>query len=147
MVISKKKSLHLESILYLPLFCPDFIMISQKYLQQNETVCAIFEGAPKRREARGNCLIRLTQYPPLTRAEGLFFYHLRMLHYPNQMLTATVLSENQVLSLNRETSCSMWWPMFRMRRYNEVSGLFSGATLAIRLKRKTRFVQLMLVFD
>ena len=33
---------------------------------------------------------------------------------------------------NRQTSCSMWCPTYRARRYNMVCGLFRGATLAIR---------------
>ena len=35
-------------------------------------VCAIFEGVPNIEGARGNCLIRLIQYPPLNLGEILF---------------------------------------------------------------------------
>ena len=45
----KKKSL-LRIDLVFSTFFPDFIIISKKHLQGNETVCAIFErGAPKKR--------------------------------------------------------------------------------------------------
>ena len=51
-------------------------MISKKHLQQNETICAIFkeglpkiDGGPKKKGTQSNCLIRLTQYPPLVYGE------------------------------------------------------------------------------
>ena len=40
-------------------------MISKTHLQRNKTICAIFEGGPKKRGALGNCLNRVTQYPSL----------------------------------------------------------------------------------
>ena len=40
-------------------------MTSKTHLQRNETICAIFEGNPKKRGALGNCLNRFTQYPSL----------------------------------------------------------------------------------
>ena len=64
MVFSKIKSLHLESIFIFPTFCPDFIITSKKHLQRIETAGAVSWGAPKKKGTRGNCLIRLTQYPP-----------------------------------------------------------------------------------
>ena len=65
MVISEKRSSPRIDLVFRT-FRPDFMMISEKHLQQNETICAIFEGG------RGNCLIRLTQYPllPLSMAEA-----------------------------------------------------------------------------
>ena len=44
---SLKKRSHLESISIFPTFRPDFIITSNKHLQQIETVCIIFEGGPR----------------------------------------------------------------------------------------------------
>ena len=63
MVISKKKAFTRIDLVR-PTFRPEFIRISKKHLQQNETTCAIFEGG-KKRGARGKCLICLTQFPLL----------------------------------------------------------------------------------
>ena len=41
-------------------FSSKIMLISKKHIQQNETICGIFK-----RGGAGNCLIRLTQYPPL----------------------------------------------------------------------------------
>ena len=49
-------------------------MISKKHLHRNETVCAIFEGGPKKGGARGNCLIHFTQYPPLVLINRAFYF-------------------------------------------------------------------------
>ena len=43
--LKKKSSPRID--LAFPTFRPDFIMISKKHLQRNETICAIFEGPPK----------------------------------------------------------------------------------------------------
>ena len=80
----KKKRSSLPFTLSFPYFCPKTRVFSKKkkvftqnrslnkHLHRIETVCAIFEGAPKKMGAWGNCLICLTQYPPLIIA---FFYH------------------------------------------------------------------------
>ena len=44
----KKRSSPRIDIVF-PIFRPDFIIISQKYLQQNETICANFEGDPSKK--------------------------------------------------------------------------------------------------
>ena len=60
MVISKKKKGSSPRIdLAFPTFRPNFMRITKHHLRLTETISAIFEGG------RGNCLIRLTQYPPL----------------------------------------------------------------------------------
>ena len=68
MVISKKKNVSLRIDLIFPTFRPNFIIISKKHIQQNKTIWfrggLKIEGGPKKRGARGNCLIRLTQYSP-----------------------------------------------------------------------------------
>ena len=76
MVISRKKRSSPQIDFIFPTFRPNFILISKKHLQQNETICAIFKGGapkidrdPQKKGARSNCLIRLTQYPPLVYGE------------------------------------------------------------------------------
>ena len=71
----KKKSLPRIDLVF-PTFRPDFIIISKKHLLPNESVCAIFEGGPQKKGGRGNCLICLTQYPPLSMTFFRLFYPL-----------------------------------------------------------------------
>ena len=75
-MFSKKKGLHFDFISDFSIFLPKsgcslkkkkrsslriVLCTLNKHLQRIETVCAIFEGGPE----AGDCLIRLTQYPPL----------------------------------------------------------------------------------
>ena len=46
-VTTKKKRSSPRIDLVFPTFCPSFIMISEKHMQQTETICAIFKGAAK----------------------------------------------------------------------------------------------------
>ena len=68
MVISKKIGFFLVFLT----FPPNFIMISKKHIPQNKTISGYSRGVPKieggsskKREARVNSPICLTQYPPL----------------------------------------------------------------------------------